>query len=90
MNFSPLISSDIFNWIILPLLILLARIFDVRLGTIHISFVSKELKYLASLIGFVEVIIWLLAIRVIIQNLKNISFENLSIHKIVYPSIDIG
>jgi uncharacterized protein YebE (UPF0316 family) len=71
MNLEPLINSDIFNWIILPLLIFLARIVDVSLGTIRISFVSKGLKHLASICGFVEVIIWLLAIRVIMQNLNN-------------------
>ena len=71
MNFGQLINSDIFNWIILPLLIFIARICDVSLGTIRITFISKGLKYLASLVGFVEVIIWLLAIRVIMQNLNN-------------------
>jgi len=71
MNLSSFINSDIFNWIILPFLIFLARICDVSLGTIRIAFVAKGLKYLASLIGFVEVIIWLLAIRVIMQNLNN-------------------
>ena len=71
MSLDTLFDSGVFNWIILPLLIFCARILDVSLGTIRISFVSKGLKYLASLIGFVEVIIWLLAIRVIMQNLNN-------------------
>jgi uncharacterized protein YebE (UPF0316 family) len=71
MFWNSIIGTDIFNWIILPLLIFLARIFDVSLGTIRIAFVSKGLRYLASLIGFAEVIIWLLAIRVIMQNLNN-------------------
>ena len=71
MNLDSLVNSSMFNWVILPLLIFLARIVDVSLGTIRISFISKGLKYLASLCGFVEVIIWLLAIRVIMQNLNN-------------------
>jgi uncharacterized protein YebE (UPF0316 family) len=44
---------------------------DVSLGTLRIVFVSKGLKYLAPIIGFFEIIIWLLAIRVIMQNLDN-------------------
>jgi len=72
MNIEALFGPGFFNWIILPFLIFCARIFDVSLGTIRISFVSKGLKYIASLIGFFEVIIWLLAIRVIMQNLNNV------------------
>jgi len=56
---------------ILPLLIFLSRVLDVSLGTIRIVFVSKGLKYFAPLVGFFEVMIWLLAIRVIMQNLNN-------------------
>ncbi len=66
-----MVGSDVFRWVILPLLIFLARILDVSLGTIRIVFVSRGLKYLAPVIGFIEVIIWLLAIRVIMQNLNN-------------------
>lgn len=71
MSLETMFDSGVFNWVILPLLIFCARILDVSLGTIRISFVSKGLKYVASLVGFVEVIIWLLAIRVIMQNLNN-------------------
>jgi uncharacterized protein YebE (UPF0316 family) len=39
----------------------------------RIVFVSRGLKYLAPVVGFFEVIIWLLAIRVIIQNLNNVA-----------------
>ena len=71
MNLESLLSTGLFKWGILPLFIFLARIVDVSLGTLRIVFVSKGLKYLAPLIGFIEVIIWLLAIRVIMQNLNN-------------------
>ncbi|NIO48313.1 MAG: DUF2179 domain-containing protein [Candidatus Aminicenantes bacterium] len=64
-------GSEIFKWFILPLLIFLARIIDVSLGTIRIVFISRGLKYFAPVVGFFEVIIWLLAIRVIMQNLNN-------------------
>jgi len=63
--------ADLFAWVILPLLIFCARICDVTLGTIRVIFISKGIKYLAPLIGFFEVIIWLLAIGQIMNNLTN-------------------
>jgi uncharacterized protein YebE (UPF0316 family) len=73
MNLEPIVSSEIFKWVVLPMLIFLARILDVSLGTVRIVFVSRGLKYLAPVVGFFEVIIWLLAIRVIMQNLNNVA-----------------
>ena len=68
----PFINSDLFAWVILPILIFFARICDVTLGTIRVIFISKGVKYLAPLIGFFEVIIWLLAISQVMNNLTNI------------------
>ncbi|MFB0566293.1 MAG: DUF2179 domain-containing protein [Candidatus Aminicenantaceae bacterium] len=73
MSFESIIGSEAFKWGVLPLLIFAARVLDVSLGTIRIVFVSRGLKLLAPLIGFFEVIIWLLAIRVIMQNLNNVA-----------------
>jgi len=64
-------SSEMYALILLPLLIFFARVCDVSLGTIRIIFVSKGIKYLAPLVGFFEIIIWLLAISQIMQNLSN-------------------
>ncbi len=66
------VSTELFKWVILPILIFSSRIFDVTLGTIRIVFVSRRLKYLAPVIGFFEVIVWLLAINTIIANLNNV------------------
>jgi uncharacterized protein YebE (UPF0316 family) len=55
----------------LPLLIFIARVADVSLGTVRVIFVSRGLKYLAPIVGFFEIIIWLLAIGQIMQNLTN-------------------
>jgi len=71
LNLEAIAGSEIFKWLILPLFIFLARVLDVSLGTIRIVFVSRGLKYFAPVVGFIEVIIWLLAIRVIMQNLNN-------------------
>jgi len=67
----PQLDSEVFTWVILPLLIFFARICDVTIGTIRIIFVSRGQKLLASSLGFVEVLIWLVAIGQIMQNLNN-------------------
>ncbi len=59
------------HYYLLPLLIFLSRIADVTLGTIRIIFVSRGMKYLAPIIGFVEVLIWLIAMSQIMQNLAD-------------------
>ena len=72
MNIDSIMYTDLFIWVVLPLFIFFARVVDVSLGTLRIVFVSKGLKYIAPLIGFFEVIIWLIAIRIIMQNLNNV------------------
>jgi uncharacterized protein YebE (UPF0316 family) len=67
------VTSDIFAWVVLPALIFSARVADVSLGTIRVIFISKGLKYIAPVIGFFEVIIWLLAIGQVMQNLTNVA-----------------
>lgn len=66
------ISEDIQNWVLLPLLIFLARLSDVTLGTLRIVFVARGRKKIAPLLGFVEVLIWLAAIGQVMQNLNNV------------------
>jgi len=64
-------ASPVFAWVLLPLFIFFARICDVSLGTIRVIFISKGIKYLAPIIGFFEVIIWLVAIGQVMQNISN-------------------
>ena len=71
MNDMLLADSNLYTWIILPFLIFLARITDVSMGTVRVIFVSRGLKYLAPVVGFFEIIIWLLAIGQIMKNLSN-------------------
>ena len=73
-DISSFSNEFIYSWILLPLLIFLARVCDVSLGTIRIIFISKGIKYLAPLIGFFEILIWLLAIGQIMQNITNIYY----------------
>ncbi len=63
-----------FTWIAMPLLIFIARVADVSLGTLRIVFVSKGFKILAPLLGFVEIFIWLLAVGKVFQNLDNLFY----------------
>ncbi len=60
-----------FIYIILPLLVFLARIIDVSMGTLRIIFVAKGLKHFAALLGFFESLIWLIAITQVMQNLNS-------------------
>jgi uncharacterized protein YebE (UPF0316 family) len=66
-----MLGFSFYTWVFLPVLIFIARILDVSLGTVRVIFVSKGLKYIAPVIGFFEVLIWLLAIGQIMTNLKN-------------------
>lgn len=65
------LDNSFFSFLILPLLIFIARIADVSLGTIRIIFVARGMKKIAPLIGFFEILIWLLAISKIFQDLDN-------------------
>jgi uncharacterized protein YebE (UPF0316 family) len=55
------------------LLILCMRICDVSIGTIRTILVVQGRKYLAGVAGFIEVLIWVFAIRFIMQHLDNIA-----------------
>jgi uncharacterized protein YebE (UPF0316 family) len=66
-------SSDTFTYFVLPLLIFLARIFDVSIGTLRIILVAKGKKNVAPILGFFEVLIWIIAIGKIMQNADNIA-----------------
>ncbi|MFH2143257.1 MAG: DUF2179 domain-containing protein [Bacteroidota bacterium] len=61
-------SSDLFNFVLLPLMIFVARIFDVSIGTLRIIFLSKGKKVIAPILGFFEVLIWIIAISKIMDN----------------------
>lgn len=64
-------DSGIFTYLILPLLIFLARICDVTIGTLRIVMVAKGQKFLAPVLGFFEVLIWIITMSKVVQNLDN-------------------
>ncbi len=65
-------DSPIFTWVVLPLLIFVARIADQSIGTLRLIFLSKGQKGLAPILGFFEVIIWLIAVGQIMKHLDNV------------------
>ena len=68
---SEFMSTDLWQWGVLPFLIFLARMSDVTLATLRNIFLSKSIKYIVPFLGFIEVLIWLLAISQIMKNLHN-------------------
>jgi len=73
MDTASFIDTPFFTWGILPLLIFLARVCDVTIGTVRIMLLTKGRNILAPMLGFIEVLIWLLAIRQIFNNLTNVA-----------------
>jgi len=65
------ISSSVFSFVIMPILIFIARVCDVSLSTLRIMFVLNGKTTIAPILGFFEALIWLLAIGQIIQNIDN-------------------
>lgn len=66
------ISYELFNYLLLPLMIFCARVVDVTLSTIKILFVMNGKRDIAPLLGFFEALIWLVAIGQIISNVDNV------------------
>lgn len=62
---------DYFSWVILPLLIFISRLGDVTMATLRHIFISKGLKKIVPVLGFFEVLIWLVAMRQVFSHLDN-------------------
>ncbi len=63
--------SAYFDFVVLPLLIFCLRIGDVTLDTLRIIFMTKGFKRLAPIIGFFEILIWIVAITRIMRHLDS-------------------
>ncbi|PKP19377.1 MAG: hypothetical protein CVU05_11565 [Bacteroidetes bacterium HGW-Bacteroidetes-21] len=64
-------DSNLFSYVVLPLLIFMSRIVDVSIGTLRIVFISRGKKYLAPLFGFFEVLIWIIVVGKVMQDATN-------------------
>ena len=67
------LESNLYIWIGLPLLVFFARVIDVSLGTLRIIFISRGKKYLAPLLGFVEVFIWIAVVAQIVRGVNDLA-----------------
>lgn len=61
-----------FEYIFGAVLIMFMRITDVTIGTMRTILVVQGKKYFAALAGFSEVLIWIFAMRYIVQHLDNV------------------
>ncbi len=66
------ISASLFSYLVLPLFIFFARICDVSIGTIRIIMIGRSRRGMAALLGFFEVIIWLIAVSQVLGHLNNV------------------
>jgi uncharacterized protein YebE (UPF0316 family) len=73
MNINAFVSHEMMVWVVLPALIFLAGLIYVSLGTLRIIFVARGGRFLSPLLGFFEVIIWLIAINQVVGNVTNIT-----------------
>jgi uncharacterized protein YebE (UPF0316 family) len=70
-----LANNESFNWYMwvgLPILIFLARVCDVTLGTLRIIFLSRGKQKIAPILGFFEVLIWIAIIGQLVQNIHSV------------------
>jgi len=60
------------NIVVWVIIIFLARICDVSLGTLRVQMIVRRKKYLAGIIGFFEVMIFIVIVANVIRNFYNI------------------
>lgn len=66
-------SDDIMNWVIIPVLIFIARLSDVTLATLRNIFIGKGFRKIVPFIGFFEVLIWLIAMKQVLGHVDNVA-----------------
>jgi len=72
-SFASLAEFDWYVWVGLPLLIFLARVFDVTLGTLRIIFTSRGMRNLAPVLGFIETFVWIVAVSSLVKHAQNVA-----------------
>lgn len=56
----------------MPLIVFLARVTDVSLGTLRIIFTSRGRRNIAPVLGFVEVFIWIVVVSQVVKNVHSL------------------
>lgn len=67
-----MIEFDFVNYILLPVLIFLARVADVTLATVKLMFVVNNARKIAAVLGFFEALITIVALSRIVQDASNL------------------
>lgn len=67
---SGFFDSQVFAFVVVPILIFAARALDVSIGSVRVIFLARG-RRVAAILGFFEVLIWLVVITHIMQNLSN-------------------
>lgn len=62
-----------YHLLLIPVLIFLSRVLDVSMSTIRIMFVWAGNKFFATLLGFFEALVWIVAIGQIMKDISNIT-----------------
>ena len=66
-------NFDYYDWVILPLIIFFSRVCDVSLGTLRHVFISKGYRTIVPVLGFFEVLIWIIVVAQVMKNLNNVA-----------------
>jgi len=68
------LAIPVLNWqtVNVALLIVMLRSIDVSLGTLRMIMITRGKRLLATLLGFVEATIWVVAVSQVLTNLDNI------------------
>ena len=64
-------NFDYYSWIGLPIIIFFSRMCDVTLGTLRHVFISKGFRKIVPVLGFFEVLIWIVVVAQVMKNLNN-------------------
>ncbi len=67
-------DNSIYVWVIIPLMLFVARILDVSIGTIRIILISKGYRNIAPFLGFMEAFIWVTAAGLVMSHLNNMFY----------------
>lgn len=66
-------SEALVHFVLLPGFVFAARVLDVTLGTMRFIAIARGQRGVASMLGFLEVVAWLLAMGQIFRNLDNVA-----------------
>lgn len=66
-------NFDYHSWIVLPIIIFCSRVCDVSLGTLRHVFISKGFRKIVPVLGFFEVLIWIIVVAQVMKNLNNVA-----------------